>query len=200
MIPTTSPSRELMKRKRSGRLARRESWIKKVKPIYVEDIDWSLTVLAFENVKKDAGESNLNFTTRLKGLFDTMHETCAREESAVIPYGYQDEPGLVARSITLLDKGMMKKIFEDRIRDDKRGMLTTYQEFQEEILTYEQRNRAVNAMPGAASLPAPAPAPALGGPPTSPPGGGGRGGAGRGRGRGAVRQLVTGRGRGEGGQ
>ena len=129
-----------------------------------------------------------------------MHETCAREESAVIPYGYQDEPGLVARSITLLDKGMMKKIFEDRIRDDKRGMLTTYQEFQEEILIYEQRNRAVNAMPGAASLPAPAPAPALGGPPTSPPGGGGRGGAGRGRGRGAVRQLVTGRGRGEGGQ
>ena len=57
-------------------------WIKKVKPIYVEDIDWSLTVQAFENANKDAGESNLNFITRFKGLRGTMCETCAREESA----------------------------------------------------------------------------------------------------------------------
>ena len=44
-------------------------WIEKVKPIYVEDVDWSLTIAAFEKGKKDSAESNLNFTTRLKGLW-----------------------------------------------------------------------------------------------------------------------------------
>jgi len=58
-----------------------------VKPIYVEDADWSLTVEveAFEKGKKDSAESNLNFTHRLRGLWDTMIETCGREKSAVIP-------------------------------------------------------------------------------------------------------------------
>ena len=171
-------------------------WIKKVKTIYIEEIDWSLAVEAFENGKKDSAESNLNFTTRLKGLWGTVIETCAREESAVIPYAYQDEPGLVARSITLIEKEMMKEIFKERIRNDKTGMITVYQEFKEEIMKYEQRNRTVNAMLGPGSSPTPPPAR------TPPPAGAGRGlaGARRGRGRGAVRQLVTGGGRGGGGQ
>ena len=129
-----------------------------MKPIYIEDIDWSLTVEAFENGKKDSTESNLNFTTRLKGLWYTMIETCAREESAVIPYAYQDEPGLVARSITLIEKEMMKEIFKERTRNDKTGMITVHQEFQEEIMKYEQRNRAANAMLGPGSSPTPPPA------------------------------------------
>ena len=133
-------------------------WIKKVKPIYVEDIDWSLTVQAFENGEKDSAESNLNFTTRLKGLWGTMLETCGREESAVIPHAYQDEAGLVARSITLINKEMMKEIFNGRIRDKSTGMITVHEEFQEEIMQYEQRNRAVNAMLGPGSSPTPPPA------------------------------------------
>ena len=140
-----------------------------MKPIYIEDIDWSLTVQAFENGKKDSAESNLNFTHRLKGLWDTMRETCGREASAVIPHAYQDEPGLVARSITLIDKEMMKEIFNERLRDKKTGMITVYEEFQEEIMQYEQRNRAVNAMLGPGSSPTPPPARA------PPPAGAGRG-------------------------
>ena len=42
--------------------------IEKVKPIYVEDADWSITVRAFKEAKKDPGESNLNFMPRLKGI------------------------------------------------------------------------------------------------------------------------------------
>ena len=45
-------------------------WIEKVKPIYVEDVDWSITVRAFREAKKDSGESNLNFVTRLKGIWE----------------------------------------------------------------------------------------------------------------------------------
>ena len=33
-------------------------------PVYVEDIDWSITVRAFKEAKKDSGESDLNFMTR----------------------------------------------------------------------------------------------------------------------------------------
>ena len=134
-------------------------WIAKVKPIYIEDdVDWSLTVEAFQNAKKDSTESNRNFMTRLKGLWDTMIETCSREESAVVPYAYQNEPGLVAHSITLIEKEMIKEIFKERIRNDKTGMITVYKEFKEEITKYEQRNRAVDAMlgPGAAATPPPA--------------------------------------------
>ena len=87
-------------------------WIEKVKPIYVEDVDWSLTIEAFEKGKKDSAESNLNFTTRLKGLWDTMHETCSREKAAIIPHAYKDEPGLVAHSITLIETEMMKETFK----------------------------------------------------------------------------------------
>ena len=60
-------------------------WIEKVKPIYAEDVDWSLSVEAFEKGKKDSTENNLNFTHRFKGLWDTMIETCGREKAAVIP-------------------------------------------------------------------------------------------------------------------
>ena len=56
-----------------------------MKPIYVEDADWSLSVEAFEKGKKDSTENNLNFTHRFKGLWDTMIETCGREKAAVIP-------------------------------------------------------------------------------------------------------------------
>ena len=63
-------------------------WIEKVKPIYMEDVDWSLSAEAFEKGKKDSAESNLNFTHRLKGLWDTMTETCGREKAAVIPHAY----------------------------------------------------------------------------------------------------------------
>ena len=42
-----------------------------MKPIYIEDIDWSITVRAFTEAKKDSTESNLNFMTRLKGIWDT---------------------------------------------------------------------------------------------------------------------------------
>ena len=79
-------------------------WIGKVKPIYVEDADWSLTIAAFEKGKKDSAESNLNFTTRLEGLWGTMQETCSREKEAAIPHAYKDEPGLVAHSITLINQ------------------------------------------------------------------------------------------------
>ena len=71
------------KEEREAREAR--EWIEKVKPIYMEDVDWSLSVEAFEKGKKDSTESNLNFTHRLKGLWDTMAETCGREKAAVIP-------------------------------------------------------------------------------------------------------------------
>ena len=63
-------------------------WIEKVKPIYAEDVDWSLSVEAFEKGKKDSTENNLNFTHRFKGLCDTMIETCGREKAAVIPHAY----------------------------------------------------------------------------------------------------------------
>jgi hypothetical protein len=39
-------------------------WIEKVKPIYAEDVDWSLSAEAFEKGKKDSTENNLNFTHR----------------------------------------------------------------------------------------------------------------------------------------
>ena len=128
-----------------------------------------------------------------------MTETCGREKAAVIPRAYQDEPGLVARAITLVDKEMMEEIFNERLRDKRTGMITVHAEFQEEIMKYEQRKRAVSAMLGPASTPTPPPAR------TPPPAGAGRGlgGAGRergDRGRGAVRQLATGRERGGGGQ
>ena len=177
-------------------------WIEKVKPIYVEDVDWSLTVEAFEKAKKDTTESNLNFTTRLKAMWDTMQETCARESAAVIPHSFKDEPGLVAHSISLMNKDMMEEIFKDRIKDGKEGAPTEYSEFKGLILTYEQRKRAVNAMLGTVSAPVRTPAQPPG---TLPPAGGGRGLAGAmrgGRARGAVRQLVPGGrgGRGGGGQ
>ena len=171
-------------------------WIEKVKPIYAEDADWSLSVEAFEKGKKDSTENNLNFTHRFEGLWGTMIETCGREKAAVIPHAYQDEPELVARAITLIEKEMMEKIFNERLRDKKTGTITVYAEFQEEIMKYEQRKRAVSAMLGPASAPTPPPARA----PAAAGGGrglGGRVGGGRGdRGRGAVRQLATGRGRG----
>ena len=131
-------------------------WIEKVKPIYVEDVDWSLTIDTFNKGKKDSAESNLNFLTRLKGLWDTMKETCSREADSVIPHAYKDEPGLVAHSITLINKEMMAEIFKERIRDGKHNQMTTFTEFSGEILKYEQRSRAVNAMLGtvaAASAP-----------------------------------------------
>ena len=167
-------------------------WIEKVKPIYVEDVDWSLTIAAFEKGKKDSTESNLNFLTRLKGLWDTMKETCSREADSVIPHAYKDEPGLVAHSITLINKEMMSEIFKERIRDGKTSQITAYTEFKDEIMKYEQRSRAVSAMLGAVDPPArPAQQP-----PGNPPATGGRGlaGTGRGRGRGAVRQIGRGRG------
>ena len=105
----------------------------------------------------------------------------------------------MARAITLIEKEMMEEIFNERLRD-KKGMITVYEEFQDEIMKYEQRKRAVSAMLGPASTPTPPPARA------PAPAGAGRGlggGAGRGRGdrgRGAVRQIATGRGRGGGGQ
>ena len=173
-------------------------WIEKVKPIYVEDVDWSLTIDTFNKGKKDSTESNLNFLTRLKGLWDTMVETCSQEKESVIPHAYKDEPGLVAHSITLIDKEMMAKIFEERIRDGKLNQMTTFKEFKDEILKYEQRSRAVNAMLGTAAKPPARPAQQ---PLANPPATGGRGlaGTGRGgRGRGAVRQI-GGRGRGGGG-
>ena len=157
------------KEAREAREAR--EWVAKAKPIYIEDVDWSLTVEAFENGKKDSAESNLNFTTRLKGLWDTMVETCSREESAVIPYAYKDEPGLVAHSITLIEKEMMKEIFKERIRNDKTGMITVYEESKAEITKYEQSSRAVNAILGPGSSPTPTRQPAH----TPPPAGAGRG-------------------------
>ena len=129
-------------------------WIEKVKPIYVEDVDWSLTIAAFEKGKKDSAESNLNFSTRLKGMWDTMKETCSREADSVIPHAYKDEPGLVAHSITLINKGMMSEIFKERIRDGKTNQITTYTEFKDEIMKYEQRSRAVSAMLGTVEPPA----------------------------------------------
>ena len=48
-----------------------------------------------------------------------MQETCSREADAVIPHAYKDEPGLVAHSITLINKEMMSEIFKERIRDGK---------------------------------------------------------------------------------
>ena len=173
-------------------------WIEKVKPIYVEDVDWSLTIDTFNKGKKDSTESNLNFLTRLKGLWDTMMETCSREAESVIPHAYKDEPGLVAHSITLIDKEMMAEIFKERIRDGKLNQMTTFTEFSGEILKYEQRSRAVNAMLGTVAKPPARPAQQ---PLANPPATGGRGlaGTGRGgRGRGAVRQI-GGRGRGGGG-
>ena len=84
---------------KSGTQDEKEEWeareaklrIEKVKPIYIEDIDWSITVRAFAEARTDSTESNLNFMTRLKGIWDTMIDTCSREEAAVIPYGLQDE-------------------------------------------------------------------------------------------------------------
>ena len=146
-----------------------------MKPIYVEDADWSLSVEAFEKGKKDSTENNLNFTHRLRRLWDTMTETCGREAAAVIPHAYQDEPGLVARAITLIDKGMMEEIFNERLRVKKTGTITVYAEFQEEIMKYEQRKRAVSAMLGPASTPTPPAARTL------PPAGAGRGLGGGGR-------------------
>ena len=75
----------------------------------------------------------------------------------------------MARAITLIDKEMMKEIFNERLRDKKTGMITVYEEFQEEIMQYAQRNRAVNAMLGPGSSPTPPPARA------PPPVGAGRG-------------------------
>ena len=80
-----------------------------------------------------------------------MTETCGREKAAVIPHAYQDEPGLVARAITLIKKEMMEEIFNERLRD-KKGMITVYEEFQEEIMKYEQRKRAVSRTPRAHPL------------------------------------------------
>ena len=160
-------------------------------------MDWSITITTFDKAKKDSTESNLNFLTRLKGMWDTMKETCSREADSVVPHAYKDEPGLVAHSITLMNKEMMSEIFKERIRDNKVNQMTTFTEFQGEIMKYEQRSRAVNAMLGTVEPPArPAQQP-----PANPPATGGRGlaGTGRGgRGRGAVRQI-GGRGRGGGG-
>ena len=39
-------------------------WIVKVKPIYVQDADWSITVNAFRDAKKGTWESNSNFISR----------------------------------------------------------------------------------------------------------------------------------------
>ena len=175
-------------------------WIEKVKPIYIEDSNWSITVRAFKEAKKDSGESNLNFMTRLKGIWDTMIDNCSREKAAVIPHGLQDEPGLVAHAITLMETLMMKEIFYERARNGDPSMIKVYDEFTEEVTKHGQRSRAVEAMLGTSHSPRPAPAhtppPALGA-------GRGLGGAGRGRGRGrgdAIRQIASGRGRGGGGQ
>ena len=113
----------------------------------------ALTIDTFNKGKKDSTESNLNFLTRLKGMWDTMVETCSREKESVIPHAYKDEPGLVAHSITLIDKEMMEEIFKERIRDGKLNQMTTFAEFKDEILKYEQRSRAVNAMLGTAARP-----------------------------------------------
>ena len=81
----------------------------------------------------------------------------------------------MARAITLIDKGMMEEIFNERLRDKRTGMITVYAEFQEEIMKYEQRKRAVSAMLGPASTPTPPAARTL------PPAGAGRGLGGGGR-------------------
>ena len=54
-----------------------------------------------------------------------MQETCSREADAVIPHAYKDEPGLVAYSITLINKEMMPEIFKERIRDGKTSQAIT---------------------------------------------------------------------------
>ena len=171
-----------------------------MKPIYIEDIDWPLTVQAFTEAKKDSTESNLNFMTRLKGIWDTMIDTCSREEAAVVPYGLQGEPGLVVHSIKLNENKMMKEIFLERARNGKTNMISAYDKFQDEVTKYEQRSRAVDAMLETDPPPRPQPAHTL---PPAPGAGRGLGGAGRGRGRGrgdVTRQIVSGRGRGGGGQ
>ena len=117
--PLRYPSRGTEDEKEAWEAREARLWIEKVKPIYVEDVDWSLTIATFDKGKKDSTESNLNFLTRLKGMWDTMKETCSREADSVIPHAYKDEPGLVAHSITLINKEMMSEIFKERIRDGK---------------------------------------------------------------------------------
>ena len=137
--------------------------------------------------------------TRLKGIWDTLIDTCSREKAAVIPHGLQDEEGLVAHAASLMENQMMKGILYERSRNGNDSMTKAYNEFTEAVTKYEQRSRAVDAILGTSSLPSPAPAH------TPPPVLGadrGLGGAGRGRGRGrgdAIRQFGSGRGRGGGG-
>ena len=54
-----------------------------MKPIYVEDADWPITVRAFKEAKKDSGESNLNFMTRIKGIWGTIIDSCSREKAVM---------------------------------------------------------------------------------------------------------------------
>ena len=129
-----------------------------MKPIYVQDADWSITVNAFRDAKKETGELNLNFMTRLQGLWTTMIGTCSREKAAVVPHGLEDERGLVAHGIGLMEARMMRGILHERPRNGNDSIIKMYDGFMEEATKYQQRTRQVDAMLGGSS-PSPSPAP-----------------------------------------
>ena len=173
-------------------------WIRKMMPLYAEEVNWQKPIDALRKATIDKDESHQNFLTRLKGLWENMLDTAKLVEGAVVPHDLKSEEGLIDFAIKHLHQGMMTAILR---RQQERGEtlgFTSFDKLLTTVIDHEQERKAISAITGKqmdqkpAAKPPPPPAP-------DPPkdggrgrGWGGRGDRGRGRGRESVRALTGG--------